>query len=179
MNEIKKSDIQKRPRKKVPRKLLIGAGVVIALVFIGGGAYAYLSYRHQQATQPYTVVCSSTEGAKVLANTNELLTGSKQAELKQKIEQIQTLPQYSQDPNCLATMTVYYLYDGDLTKAQEVLNQLKAANKNNTSLDAVFLDSGLSAGQLEAKLKYFQELNENAKRNTIYMGEDGADAVQQ
>lgn len=129
-----------RHKDKQPSDVVVGSGDVnrfrrllkpgiisiIALCFVAAaylsGRWAYNQFFEQTSDDALTnkTVCSE----ELLSKAANQLKEDNLEELTSTVQEVEALPDYQKDPNCLGVVTTYYVKSGDAVKARAHYDQL-------------------------------------------------------
>jgi hypothetical protein len=143
--------------------IIIATIVILFLAIIG---IINQIHRHDQANKTVAqnppTICSTS----ILKQAGTALQSSAQvANLIPIANQIQKLPHYQQDPNCLYVLVAYDVSYSDATNATKNLNLLiKVYNPSPTHRLSIYLQPAKSIADFKADIA---AINKNAKQNKL------------
>lgn len=133
MNEIKGIDTQKPKRRPMnKKKVVIAVVAVIAVLVLAIGGFLY--WRNQQPKTEVSLCQAQIDRA------SKLIKEPKDRELLDLTEQIEKIPNYTTDVNCMYIVTQGYISISDAEKSQESYDKLVKVYKADVGYNSNFGD---------------------------------------
>jgi len=148
------------------RRIKVAGATLLGLVILTAAAMYF------GRKEPMPVVIS--DGPKcsyaVLEKSRPLLDPRKLAELQPVVVQIEQIPGYGQDANCLFVVATYYINAGDGTKAQDALTKLEKAYNPTEGYETVIVEFAKTPKELRPTVDFLVKQAARYQK----LGPDGA-----
>ncbi|HTE22434.1 MAG TPA: hypothetical protein VK674_05340 [Candidatus Limnocylindria bacterium] len=154
--------------RRIVRHKRFKPAVIALVVIVALGSFAAYMGRDKKApvVAPEGPKCTY----RMLEKARLSLDASKVAKLEPAVGEIEQIPGYDQDPNCLFVVLTYYINISDAAKARELLNKLEKVYTPSEGYETVIVEQAKTPKELRPMVKFLEE--EAARYKNI--GPDGA-----
>ena len=128
----------------------------------------YLIEKHQHTSKVVTAttVCTNKTNTPILLNAATAISEQNVQMQQQTVAQIEKLPNYQQDPNCLYPIVKYYIQVEDAQNAGKYLALLQTVYHPNQVLSNVFMQP-TSLQDLQAYTLTIEKNTQSAKEGML------------
>lgn len=155
---------QKKTRLTKRMRGVIACGVVLIL-----GGIAWAIYINNRPSKTINDQCSNrTVRSTVYKDINLVLQNKKPDELKIIIDQVQKIPSYEKDQNCLYPIVKYYLLIGDSRKSRELYDMYVKAYISDESYLKIFGPNLENPVTLKPQVEVLERQRSAAEKNSFY-----------
>jgi hypothetical protein len=147
--------------KKPHSKRFITGTLVLAVIL---GAVVIIQNQRAIARN----VCNGRENNASYARFAGVLYANKVDELQSSVQEILVTKNYQKDANCLFVASMYYVYKGDVVKAQSYNEKLTARYDPKTGYVAAFDKVAQTPQQIETQISYIQKRNAEFTTNARF-----------
>lgn len=132
-------------------------GIVLVCVIVAAVIIIDIHRQHE----PRTGICSNS----IIDQAANDLSYNRLSNLGTVVSKIQKLSNYQQDPNCMYIMTVYYINQLNIPKANDSFNQLELDNQAKLTLNPK-LTSYWSISEIKQNIASLKLRNQNITNNS-------------
>lgn len=162
-------------RKPVnPKKFFLVSLVVIFLIL---GLWSWYAFTHRPSKKTSQSVakniCGTPANLPVLESAAANLDPANVAQLQPFAMQIQNIPFYQTDPNCLYPIVTYYINLGDAKNARANLTQLTLVYNADTGYSSHLGLDAKKPEQLDVIVKGLEDIEKSSQNNGYGVGPDG------
>lgn len=167
----KKQQLKARAKKITTHRRFKPAVIALVAIVVLSSLAVYFGREDEQPVADTGPKCTyqMLEAAKPNIKSTKINT----EKLEPQVAEIEQIPGYDTDPNCLYVTTTYYISISDAQKARENYDKLAVVYDKSEGFETVISDVTLSPEELKGSVEFLENQKSEVEQNALGVPVDG------